>query len=153
MSPVNRKYRGFYPFHINDHYSVFFRSSNDFCDSLSRHQFQNIPHPDREKLHIPVPEDDFIPHPASNFLCIPHPASISSPIPHPPKPMLDPLIPSPSLVNKTWMVTNLGTLQCIHDRHLFALGKLQVYLKFRSVAFLSFTFCCLIISAFLRYIM
>ena len=31
-----------------------FRSSNDFSDRLSRHRFQNIPHPDREKLRMSV---------------------------------------------------------------------------------------------------
>ena len=65
MSPVNRKYTSYYSFHINDHSSVFFRLSNDFCDPLSGHQFQNIPHPDREKLRISVPRGWF--HPASRF--------------------------------------------------------------------------------------
>ena len=37
----------------------FFRSWNDFCYPLSRHRFQNIPDPDREKLRIPVPRGWF----------------------------------------------------------------------------------------------
>ena len=49
-------------------------SSKYFCNPLSGHPFQNISHPDREKLRNPVTHD-FIPHPASILSPIPHPAS------------------------------------------------------------------------------
>ena len=52
---------------------VFFRSWNGFCDPLSRHRFQNIPHPNREKIRIPVPRGWF--HPASRFWFPLYPAS------------------------------------------------------------------------------
>ena len=90
MSPVNRKYISYHFFHINYHYSVFFRSSNDFCDPPSRYRYQNIPTVKNCVSQSQV--DDLITHPASNFLCIPHPASMLSPILHPAKPMLDPLL-------------------------------------------------------------
>ena len=55
-------------------FGVFFCHEMIFVTlALSRHQFHNIPHPDRQKLRIPVPRGWF--HPASRFSFFLYPAS------------------------------------------------------------------------------
>ena len=52
--------RRLYYYNLNDHYSAFFAIIK--CNPLSRHRFQNISHPDREKQRIRITTEWF--HPA-----------------------------------------------------------------------------------------